>query len=226
MQYDEENSVKNYPEGSKTRNDDSTERAKELTIYHFGRYNEVIEMAKPIRQAKNIKEAENILKDIKNKGDIEAPKAGIKANLSNNSISEILNAEAVRNSFSTKAHIQAAANLDKLFPNAIELPSMKQNPELADPNYDIKRLYAPMLYEDRIVPVKFTVKAMKQKGEGNRIYSLEAIDVELGHKKGDASNLAPGAVLANSSDCPETSLNSNITPLFDSVNDYLSKYRV
>jgi hypothetical protein len=36
-----------------------------------------------------------------------------------------------------------------------------------------------MEYEGAILPVKFTVKEYKQQGIGKRIYSLEAITVEI-----------------------------------------------
>jgi hypothetical protein len=39
-----------------------------------------------------------------------------------------------------------------------------------------------MLYIDRIIPVKLTVKEIKNQNEGNRLYSLKAIDVDIDKK--------------------------------------------
>jgi hypothetical protein len=36
-----------------------------------------------------------------------------------------------------------------------------------------------MYFNDRIVPVKITVKEMKNLKDGNRIYTLRAIDIDL-----------------------------------------------
>jgi hypothetical protein len=50
-------------------------------------------------------------------------------------------------------------------------------------NYqEVKRMYAPMSFNDRIIPIKFTVMVMLNENEGKRIYSLEAIDAELDKK--------------------------------------------
>jgi hypothetical protein len=39
-----------------------------------------------------------------------------------------------------------------------------------------------MLYNGRIVPIKLTVKETKNRNEGNRLYSLKAIDVDIDKK--------------------------------------------
>jgi hypothetical protein len=39
-----------------------------------------------------------------------------------------------------------------------------------------------MNFKERIIPVKFTVTVMLNEKEGKRIYSLEAIDVDLEKK--------------------------------------------
>jgi hypothetical protein len=43
-------------------------------------------------------------------------------------------------------------------------------------------MYAPMFFNERIIPVKFTIKVMLNEKEGKRIYSLEAIDADLDKK--------------------------------------------
>jgi hypothetical protein len=159
--------------------DSSDEKAKELTLSMFGSPEEVREISKPIRTANDREEATKILKEIAQKGELTS-KSGIVAALSGKSVGKIMSGQASQQSFNQKAHWQAAANIDKLFNNAIEpwkfeLDPRKNNENLKDRRY----LYAPMEYEDVILPVKFTVKEFKQQGIGKRIYSLEAIAVKI-----------------------------------------------
>jgi hypothetical protein len=159
--------------------DSSNKKAAELKISDFGTLGEVREMAKLIRTAKDREEATKILKEIARKGELTT-KSGIVASLSGKSVDKIMSGQASRQSFNQKVHWQAAANVDKLFQNAIEpwkfdLDPGKNNENLKDRRY----LYAPMEYEDAILPVKFTVKEFKQQDTGKRIYSLEAIAVKI-----------------------------------------------
>jgi K+-sensing histidine kinase KdpD len=159
--------------------DSSDRKAVELKISDFGTLDEVREMAKPVRTAKNREEATKALKDIAQKGKL-ASKSGVIASLSGKSVDKIMSGQASQQSFSQKAHWQAAANVDKLFQNtlepwAFELDPGKNNENLKDRRY----LYAPMDYEGVILPVKFTVKEYKQQGIGERIYSLEVIAVKM-----------------------------------------------
>ncbi|GHV80186.1 hypothetical protein AGMMS49944_19770 [Spirochaetia bacterium] len=159
--------------------DSSSEKAKELKIADFGSPEEVREMAKMPRTAKNRQETTEILKEIAKKGPI-ASKTGIVATLSSDSIGKIVSSKALNNSYSQMVHFHVAANIDKLFLNAIEpwkfeLNPNKNNTELGSRRY----LYAPCEYEDRIFPVKITVKEYKDQNLGKRLYSVEAIDVDL-----------------------------------------------
>ena len=75
----------------------------------------------------------------------------------------------------------AVANIDKLFPNAIEpwdfeLNPSKNNDGLKNRHY----LYAPMIFRERIVVVKFTVKEYINTDLANKMYSTEVIDTDLG----------------------------------------------
>ena len=87
---------------------------------------------------------------------------------------------AVGKSFDLKAHLKAAANIEKLFANAIdkwnfELDPNKNNESLKDRKY----LYSPMEHNGRIVPVKLTIKEYKDIWTKKRLFSIEAIDVGL-----------------------------------------------
>jgi hypothetical protein len=111
---------------------------------------------------------------------VYADQSHLIATISNNNIREILSGRAVRASINLKSHLLAVANTDKLFQNAIEPWKFELNPQKHNENIqDIRRLYAPLEYDNRIVPVKFTVKEMLNPIEGKRIYSIETINVEI-----------------------------------------------
>ena len=76
-------------------------------------------MAKMLRTVKTKKEAMAVLKQIAASGNLKN-KADIIVSLSGRSIEKILSEQALHQSFYTMAHWQAAANIDKLFSNAIE----------------------------------------------------------------------------------------------------------
>jgi hypothetical protein len=158
--------------------DSSSKKAGDLKIADFGTPEEVIEMAKMPRTAHSFEEARVILEDIVDKP--MTSKSGLSATLSKKSIKEILSGEAVGKSVDLKAHLKAAANLERLYSNAIEkwefaLDPNKNNDSLEDRKY----LYAPMEYNGKIIPVKLTIKKFKDIWAERRLYSLEAIDVEI-----------------------------------------------
>ena len=158
--------------------DSSGEKAKELTLSMFGTPDAVREMARMPLEANSFMEARQILEGIVDKP--LTSKSGLAATLSKKSIKEILSGEAVGKSSGLKAHLKAAANLEKLYSNAIEkwefdLGPNKNNDSLEERKY----LYAPMEYNNRIIPVKLTIKKYKDIWTGRRLYSLEAIDVEI-----------------------------------------------
>jgi hypothetical protein len=159
--------------------DSSDEKARELTVSMFGTPEEVWEMAKPIRTARNRAEVTQILQAIAKKGNL-ASKNGVSAKLTSRTISKIVSSDALISSFNKEAHYLAAANIDKLFSNAIEpwkfeFNPSKNNDELKERKY----LFSVMEYKDRIVPIKFTVKEYKDPSIETKLYSIEAIDVEL-----------------------------------------------
>ena len=158
--------------------DSSTERAKNLTIRDFGLPEEARKMAKPVRMAHTFSEARDILTNMINRP--LTSRNNLMAILSKNSIKKILSGPAVEDSMNRNAHLLAAANLDKLYSNAIEPWSFELNPNKYNENIaNIHRLYAPLQYNDKIITVKITVKEMKNEREGCRVYSIEAIDVEI-----------------------------------------------
>jgi hypothetical protein len=165
--------------GGKEPWNSSTEKAKTLTIKDFGSLEEVREMAKPIRSAHNREEATNILRQIAGKGALQS-KNGIQAVLPMRNISKIVSDVAILQSVSREAHYLAAANLDKLFSNAIEPWRFELNPNKNNQDLKERRIfYAPLEYTDRIILVKTTVKEFTDPARGIKIYSLEAIDAVI-----------------------------------------------
>jgi len=163
--------------------DSSTEKAKTLTARDFGSPEDVREMAKMPRKAGSKAEAIAILKEIASRGTLTC-KSGVEALLSGKSIEKMVNDPALHQSFCLAAHWQAAANIDKLFSNAIEPWEYELNPSKNNENLKDRRyFYAPMEHSGRVVPVKLTVKEYMQIGSGRRLYSIEAIDVDLWAKK-------------------------------------------
>jgi hypothetical protein len=207
----------------------STDKAKELKAEDWGTPEEIVEMAEPLRIAETRQEAEEALENIitdngtrKRSAIPLISKEGITAYLRNSSIGKLVS--GVQSGSMPKAVLfQAAANIDKLYSNAIEpwkfeLNNNKENDELKDRRY----LYSPMKYDKRIIPVKITVKEYKNSGIDNKLYAIEAIDFEIQNiKKGTVGTLiAPEKLQPYPS---KRFLNYNIAYVFDSVNEYLQK---
>jgi hypothetical protein len=138
-------------------------------------------MAKTSRTAHSYDEARSMLRELA--GRPLNSRAGIQATVSNNSIDKILSGTAVNKSIDKDAHFLATANLEHLFSNAIEPFKFSRSPDKNNEHLQaIHRLYSPMEYKGMIIPVKFTVKELDSTKDGNRIYTLEAIDFFLEEK--------------------------------------------
>ena len=158
--------------------DSSDQKVRELTISMFGTTEEVGEMAIMPKAAHNFSEAKEILNELIGKP--LTNKGGLVVFISKNAAKEILSGKTVGNSFDRDVHLLAVANVEKLFSNAVEPWDFDFNPEKSNDGLKaIRRLYSPMFYKDRVVVVKLTVKEIKNKNEGNRLYSLKAIDIDL-----------------------------------------------
>ena len=162
--------------------DSSSEKAKTLKIEDFGTLEEVREMAKPIRTAQNRYAATQILKEIVAKGPL-TNKKGLTVTLSSDSRGKIVSSKALNTSYSQKVHFLTVANLDKLFFNSIEPWEYALNPNKNNDDLKARRyLYTPLEFDNKIIPVKITVKEYKDESLGKRLYSIEAIDVEMAKK--------------------------------------------
>jgi hypothetical protein len=160
--------------------DSSSEKAKTLTIKDFGTPDEVVEMAKPARFVGDRKAAVDILKEIIKVTPVLTSKSGTRARISSKSAGKLVSNDAVKASFDEKAHFLAVANLDRLFVNALEPWKFELNPNKNNQGLkERKYLYAPLVYDDRVIPVKFTVKSFQNNDLMDKIYSIEAINVSL-----------------------------------------------
>jgi hypothetical protein len=156
--------------------DSSSTKAKTLKIADFGAPQDVINMATMPMLTKTKDEARLLMEAIQAKGTMtNQDNPYLRVALSKTSINKILNNKAKNQSFNEAAHILAAANIDRLFFNAIEpwefeLDPRKQNLQLKDRRF----LYAPMAFEGKIIPVKLTV--LEYQNKDTNLYSLEAIE--------------------------------------------------
>jgi len=158
--------------------DSSSEKAKTLKIENFGAPDEVRKTAKPVREASNRKEAAEILKEII-KHSPYTSKSGLTARIPGKIIGKMVSSEAVNASFLPEAHYAAVANIDTLFSNAVEPWFFELNPNKNNDGLKARRyLFAPMIFHERIIVVKFTVKEYSNPELGKKIYSIEAVDTE------------------------------------------------
>ena len=156
------------------------EKARELHVEQWGTPEEVRAMAAPQRQADNRRAAMDCLKEIALNGPFTS-RSGLAARLPLRSIGKIVSHAAVVNSFCPEAHYLAAANIDKLYSNAIEPWEFKLNPNKDNTGLKARRyLYAPMEYGGKIALVKITVKEYADADLSSKLYSIEALGVDLG----------------------------------------------
>jgi hypothetical protein len=160
--------------------DSSTDKAKILKIENFGTPEIAEKTAKPVRFAQDRRVAVEILKEIIKVMPVLTSKSGTRARISSKSVGKLVSGDAVKASFDEKAHFLAVANLDRLFINAIEPWKFELNPNKNNQGLkERKYLYAPLVYDGRIIPVKFTVKSYQNDDLMEKIYSIEAINVSL-----------------------------------------------
>lgn len=100
---------------------------------------------------------------------------GMTATISRKTINKMLSGKAHNKSVSLRAHLMAAVNADRLFENAIEGWVEADKGGSADV-VGVHKMFAPLKVDDEILLVKLTVKELRE-AQGNRVYSVEAIDV-------------------------------------------------
>ena len=123
----------------------------------------------------NIKDARQKANSFKGKplANIET---GMIATISRNSLDKMLSASAMKKSKSNEIHLTAVANLDSLFNDAIH--GWDKQDRDGDENITaVSRLFAPLVVEGKAYLVKMTVKQLAIGSLGNRIYTVEGLDV-------------------------------------------------
>lgn len=104
-------------------------------------------------------------------------RSGMVATVSRNTLDKMLSLSAVSKSASSADQAQAVANLDHLFSHA-EYGWAKPDRN-SDPNIvAVHRLFAPMDTANGTQVVKLTVKEFGSKADGNRIYSVESMEID------------------------------------------------
>lgn len=120
---------------------------------------------------------------------LENKETGITAVVSRGSLGKMLSKSSWKNSTSPQAHYMAVANLDKLFPLAIE--RIGRADRAGDTNIaSIHHFDAPMPYDGQVLRVKMLVKETTDPNSNNPLYTVSAVDVEKPTStRGDADSL-------------------------------------
>lgn len=101
---------------------------------------------------------------------------GVVATVSRNNLDKMLSASAAHKSESSIEHALAVANLDVLFRSAVT--GWTKTDREGDPNIKaIRRMFALMRVDGQARLVKLTVKEFRQESQGNKVYSVESLEV-------------------------------------------------
>jgi hypothetical protein len=127
------------------------------------------------RQARTFEEARK--EALKFRGTpLENNDTGMVATLSGNNLDKMLSDSAASKSTSPEEHALAVANIDTLYQNAIEGWAKRRESDPADLKA-AHRLFAPMQTDKGMRLVKLTMKESARKEPGNRVYTVETIEV-------------------------------------------------
>ncbi|MDR2172833.1 MAG: hypothetical protein LBE32_01290 [Burkholderiales bacterium] len=127
------------------------------------------------RTAANFKDAKDAALSFVNKP-LTNRKSGMVATVSGNSIGKMLNTKAVGKSSSPETHARVVANLDVLFERAVLGWSRPdKNSDINIPA--IHRFFTAVHTETGVHLVKLTVKEHLSGEQGNKIYSVEAVEI-------------------------------------------------
>ncbi len=135
-----------------------------------------------IRQAfpvNNWKDAKNILTGLSNKILTNRENANLPAKINRTQRDKLVSGKAVRktveNGFSVQDHMDALANIEQLYSNAVLLnegPDKNNQPEVI-----IRRFAAPFVIRGEICDALLTQKANLNDSDSNRVYSLELDEI-------------------------------------------------
>jgi hypothetical protein len=129
-----------------------------------------------LRQASTFKEAFTKASEFVNRP-LENRATAMTATISGRTLSKMLSENAAKKSVSPGAHALAVANIDHLFQDATLEDSF--NDSDSDANIKmIHRFVAPMSYKGETLNAKMLVKELARPDQGNRIYTVEAVEIE------------------------------------------------
>lgn len=132
----------------------------------------------PKRHAGNYSEALNNLRSLQGQTFVNAD-TGIEARLSANGVNKLLSNKAREksnaNGFTNEEHFEAAANIDRLFENAV-LTETREDRKGSEHIISIKRFSAPFYTGKEFAEAYITAKESIQ--HGHRIYSLELEEIK------------------------------------------------
>jgi hypothetical protein len=169
---------------------------------------EAVANAKLPRNANSYAKARETLGALRGR-EFENSRSGLRATLTRSGIEKILSGKAAHKSDSVGAHMFAAVNIDKLFERGVVLAAEKGNKGGVLVSH---KIYAPFFFKGKTLVAKVTVQELSPK-DGNRLYSVEALDIEK-----PEGNLAP-ANLAETSVAPTPAyLQDKLRQISDSVN--------
>ena len=160
----------------------------------FGDWESVARLILP-RNAENLNEAEEAARSMVGK-ELTNDLLGISAVLSNTNIGKMVSASATRKSVNARVHALAVANVDQLFFRATAEYTHKDRND--DKNIkQIHRLFAPFVVDGELFAAKLTVKELVQKKEGNRLYSVESLEIKEASRKWNAAYNTTEGVLTS-----------------------------
>ena len=160
----------------------------------FGDWEQAARLMLP-RHAENLEEAAAAARSIAGKR-LTNDSLGVDAFLSNKNIGKMVSASATRKSVDARVHALAVANVDRLFSRAITEYTHKDRNN--DKNIkQIHRMFSPFVVGDNVFVAKLTVKELVQEKEGNRLYSVEALEIKEASRKWNAAYNATEGVLTS-----------------------------
>ena len=135
--------------------------------------------SRTIRTAKTKGEAQTILRGLSSI-ELVNQDSGLKASISKRTVEKILSSKAFQKSLQTTntgfIHLAAAVNVDYLFSNGI-LGWVKSDRQKDNNVSGLPRLFTPMAFENKVYLAETTVKMLSLEESGNRIYTVETVDV-------------------------------------------------
>jgi hypothetical protein len=104
---------------------------------------------------------------------------GIVATVSGESFDKMMSKSNVERSISSQAHMQALGNIDTLFRLAtLEKTRPGKKEHDAEHINAIRHFVVPMPFDGNVLQVRILAKEFKQTAQGNRLYLVEAVEIE------------------------------------------------